>query len=255
MSSCQHCGAPEDGAYCRRCGQKQATDRFTLRSVLTSALAEIVDLEQGVTATLYGLLRRPGTVVRDYWRRCTKPYVNPVRYFLFAVAALQLSLWQTGAAQNMVRGVLAGAQEGDDLGAVTSQAQALEVFGDYFVLFFIAGLVILAAVSWIASPQNLAEELIFHLFVWGHVALGWSLLNVLGHALAMPPGVQRGYALGTLGATVSYYVWADVAAHRPDTDRSLVRAAAEALGTLVLFVITYSALAGFVVGFVTSALA
>jgi len=93
MSSCQHCGATEDGAYCSRCGQKQETERFRLRSVLAPSLGEIVDLERSVSATVYSLSLRPAQVVRDYWRRCTQPYVNPVCYFLFAVTILQIALW------------------------------------------------------------------------------------------------------------------------------------------------------------------
>jgi len=94
----------------------------------------------------------------------------------------------------MVAGFLAGSQdEGNpqDLAAITSQAQALEIFGDYFALFFVAGILILAGVSWIGSAQNIAEELIFHLFVWGHIALVWAPLNVAGHAI---PALQIGRA-------------------------------------------------------------
>jgi hypothetical protein len=232
-------------------------ERFRLWSVLASSLAEIVDLERGVSATVYGLSVRPARVVRDYWRRCTRPYVNPVRYFLFAITVLQIALWQTGAAQGMVEGFLAGSQDAadgdpDSLAAITSRAQALEIFGDYFTLFFVAGILILAGVSWIGSARNIAEELIFHLFVWGHIALAWALLNVAGHAIPALGGSSYGAVV--LLTSVGYYAWADATAHQPDVDRSLARSLVEALATLLLFAFAYAALSGFVVGLLTSAL-
>jgi hypothetical protein len=56
-----------------------------------------------------------------------------------------------------------------------------------------------------------------------------------------------------LGVTVAYYTWAHVGAHRPDSGYPWWREALEALGTLFLFVVTYTALAGFASGLVIAA--
>lgn len=250
--TCQNCGMPEEGAYCSRCGQKQVTGRFTLRSILTSALAELANLDRGSFATAYRLTTEPGKLIRDYWARRTQPFVNPVRYFLFAVAAYQVALWQTGAAQNMVRGFLKGG-DGDPK-AVTSTSEALQFFGDYFVLFFVVGVLVLALVSRIGSPRNVAEELILQLYTWGHVALLLAVSMGVGHVIPIPASLRYMFGVAVLVGTVAYYVWADAAAHRPDTDRSTWRDAVEALGTLFLFVFAYTALIGFLAGLLAEAL-
>lgn len=60
--------------------------------------------------------------------------------------------------------------------------------------------------------------------------------------------------VAVLAGTVAYYMWADATAHRPDTNWSMWRAAFEALGTLFLFVLAYTALIGFLAGLLAEAL-
>ena len=250
MHTCQNCGTPEEGAYCSRCGQKQATGRFTLRAVVATALAELADMDRGSLATAYRLTTEPGTLVRDYWSRRTQPFINPVRYFLFAVAAYQVVLWQTGGAQDMVRGFLEADRDAgnESLQAVTSTSEALQFFGDYFVLFFVVGVLVLALISRIASPRNVAEELIFQLYAWGHLALLWAVSMGIGHMVPIPSPLRYMFGVAVLAGTVAYYVWVDAAAHCPDTDWSLWRDAVEALGTLFIFVVAYTFLIGLFVG-------
>lgn len=47
----------------------------------------------------------------------------------------------------------------------------------------------------------------------------------------MPPWLASGFEWEVLVLTIVYYVWTDVIAHRPDTSRSVGRAALEAIGT------------------------
>jgi hypothetical protein len=209
----------------------------------------MVNLERGAAATVYRLTVAPGALVRDYWSRRTRPFVNPIRYFLFAVAVFQVVLWQTGGARSIVQGFLEGRQNaGETLQSITSQAEALRGFGEYFLVFLVAGVLILALVSRIGSPRNGADELIFHLYTWGHLSLLWSLLTMLGYTVPIPSASEVVFEAGTLVLTVAYYVWADVTAHRPDTNRPVWRAALEAIGTLFLFVVAYAFLAGTVAG-------
>ena len=255
MHTCQNCGRPEEGAYCSHCGQKQATGRFTLRAVVATALTELVDLDRGSLTTAYRLTTAPGTLVRDYWSRRTQPFINPVRYFLFAVAIYQIVLWQTGGAQDMVRGFLdADRDVGGNLQAVTSPSEALQFFGDYFVLFFVVGVLMLALFSRIYSPRNVAEELIFQLYAWGHVALLWAVSMGIGHMVPIPSPLRDMFGVAVLVGTVAYYVWVDAAAHHPDTDWSMWRDAVEALGTLFIFVFAYVFLSGILIGMLVEAL-
>lgn len=93
MNTCPNCGTAVPETYCPSCGQKYEEKRFTLGTIFSALLKEVVDLESGFLATVVGLSTAPGRVVRDYWRRRTKPYLNPAKYFLFAATVLQLMLW------------------------------------------------------------------------------------------------------------------------------------------------------------------
>ena len=241
---CQNCGAATSDAYCARCGQKQHTERFTLGAVLRTSLAEAVELENGFLATLLGLFRQPGRVVRDYWRRCTKPYMNPVKYFLFALTVLQLVFWQTGALGDAVSGLVSGCDAASDSGHALSRADVLRAFSDYFVAFFAAGIPLQSALVQWGTPRSYAEHLIFYLFVGGHLALLWSVL--LPIAMAVPVANADYYLL--LPVAIAYYVWAFVAAHGPDTTSSTWTVVAGATLTLFIGLVLYTVVLGVCVG-------
>ena len=236
--TCPFCGSAVAKTYCPACGQKYEDRRFTLGAVLSSLLREIVDLESGFLATVVGLSRTPGRVVRDYWARCTKPYLNPAKYFLFAATVFQLVLWQTGAANNFIEGFLAADEE-----ISVSRARALRFLGDYFVLVFATGLPVLTVASYWGTERNLAEHTIFQLYVVSHGALLWSVLLPITMWISIP---KIGYLL--FPVIVAYYVWAYVTAHRPDTDHGSVRESIQALGTLVLFAVLYVFVLGVSIG-------
>ena len=101
----------------------------------------------------------------------------------------------------------------------------------------------------------MAEELIFQLYVWGHLALLWAIATGIGHMIPFPSPLRDMFGVAVLVGTVVYYVWADAGAHSPDTDWSIWRDAVEALGTLFLFVFAYTFLSGILVGILVEALA
>lgn len=245
MTNCHNCGAITEGRYCAECGQEQVSGRFELRSVVAVALSEAFSLNRGALATAYRLTVAPAKLVRDYWQRRTKPYVNPVRYFLVAVAALQLVLWQTGAAPEMVREFLAGyAAGGPALDDVLSPAAVLQSFADFFVLFFVAGVLLLALASRWGSPRNVAEELILQLYTWGHLAFLWSLIGLFVEIFGQAPQGKGWFGGGVLALTAAYYVWVDAGAHGPDTEPGVWRDGLRAIGTLAVFAVGYAFLAG-----------
>lgn len=248
MKTCPNCETAVADSYCPTCGQKYEDERFTLTSVLSTVLKEVVDLKSGVLATVVGLSKNPGGVVRDYWARCTKPYLNPAKYFLFAATVFQLVLWQTGAASNLVEGFLAA-----DEGHSVSRARALRFLGEYFVLVFATGLPVLTVASYWGTKRNLAEHAIFHLYVSGHVALFWGFLFLVQPLLSITSYSGKAvFWILFLASPASYYVWTYVTAHRPDTDHGLLRASMQALGTLILFAVLYVFFYGISVGVYTN---
>lgn len=236
--TCPSCGTAVAETYCSTCGQKYEDDRFTLGSIFSALLKEIMDLESGALKTLVGLSMAPGRVVRDYWQRCTKPYLNPAKYFLFAVTVLQLVLWQTGVGTSFLHGVLDALLEGDE-GIGVSQAYAIRFLGDYFALFFATGLPFLVITSYWGTERNPAEHVIFHLYASGHVALLWSLFVLLVALISSSMADFLAIIFAALVFSIAYYAWTYVTAHQPDTDHSVGREIAQALGTLVLFAVLY----------------
>jgi len=244
MSTCPNCGTAVAETYCPACGQKYEDERFTLGAVLSTALEDLVNLESGALATVVGLSWAPGRVVRDNWARCTKPYLNPAKYFLFAFTVFQLVLWQTGFAGGFVEGIFGAS---DDVSV--SRAQALRFLGDYFVLFCATSLPFLTVASYWGTERNLAEHAIFQLYVAGHVALLWSLFFLVGELLSITtPVVELIVALAVLLAPVFYYLWAYVTAHQPDTGHSLGREILQGIGTLILFAVLYVFFLVFLIG-------
>lgn len=236
MKQCPNCDSTVAGTYCSRCGQRYATGRFTLRSVLATLAIEVTDLESGIFATAYELTVRPGRLIRSYWHRATAAYANPVKYFLLAVTILQLVLWQTGGASEFVEGFL----RSEDALAV-SRATALQFFNDYFAGLFAAALPLAALVTRLGSPRNLAEEMIFHLYTAGHLSVLWSLLFLIDRFLPVSLGL-----IGTV--TVGYFTWALATARRPDTGQSVWRAVGHAVARFAVIAVLYAATAGFFVG-------
>jgi hypothetical protein len=239
---CPNCGAAVSEAYCAHCGQKYHEERFTLWTVLRTSLAEAVELENGFLATLLGLSHRPGQVIRDYWRRCTKPYMNPVKYVLFALTVLQIVFWQTGALGDAVSGLVSGFENAPRSPTGLSRADVIRTFSDYFVAFFAAGIPVQSALVQWGNPRSYAEHLIFNLFVGGQLALVWSVLLPVAFLL---PVAKTGYAL--LPITAGYYIWAYATAHGPDTDSRWTPVAAAVL-TLVCAVFVYTMILGFSIG-------
>jgi len=242
MKRCPNCDAIVEAAYCGRCGQRYTTEPYAMTSVLSAFASEVTDLESGFLATGYGLTTRPGHLIRRYWRRATASYVNPVKYFLFAVTALQLVLWQTGGASDFVEGFLRVERD-----LSVSRGAALQFFNDYFSALFAAALPVAALITQVGSPRTLAEEFIFHFYVAGHLSMLWSALFLIERLVPVPSWLAGAMTMG-------YFTWALATARRPDTGRSAWRAVGRAAASFVVIVVLYAALAGFLVGIASAAL-
>jgi len=209
---CASCGAERRGTYCPSCGQRHHDGPLSLPVLMRRFVAESFDVEQGFLATLISLTRRPGTVVRDFWRGATKRYMNPVRYFLVFLSLAQFIAWQTGTVESVVTGFLDGG--GHDLSV--SRAAAIQFTKDYLVLFEALSLPLVVAFHTAFSKQTAAENVVLGLYAYGHGALLFTLLTLLHTAI-------DSYVIEALSLLVgpAYYATLYAAASRQSWGRSL----------------------------------
>jgi hypothetical protein len=149
---CLNCGKPVDTPYCAHCGQSIKTHRFSLkRVVIKDTIEKLLDWERGVGRTLWGLFRRPGTMLRHYLYGQRKKYMQYLR-FLFIVLILEYIL-----------DFFSGVRFTD----ITGEGEAFEVFGNFITGY--AKLYLLAVIPfnaffgyWIfrRASFNLAEHLV-----------------------------------------------------------------------------------------------
>ncbi len=145
LACCSNCGATLSGPYCAACGQK-VRPRVTLRSIAIEGLARVADLDEAgdLMSTIRDLVVRPGTVIRDWNRGRTKPYVGPfsVLTIAFAVAAF------TGIQSGGFRG-----GGGPLAGQIT------------FLVALPCLLGLLGRLVFLRGPRNLAEHLVANAYL------------------------------------------------------------------------------------------
>ncbi len=86
---CRNCGAPLTTPFCSECGQKRA-QRVGGRQIGEELWNKFKPLDADVLVAAGLLLRRPGTVAREYVFGARKRYVNPVKLLLIGAAFLLL---------------------------------------------------------------------------------------------------------------------------------------------------------------------
>jgi hypothetical protein len=200
-SECANCGAPLRDRYCAWCGQRDRPHRITLRGELGGFAKEVFDLDRGLLHTFLGLCRRPARVVRDYLRGRTVAYTHPGKYFLLALAVLQLAAYLTGAVGDFSSGLT----EESELLTASQVTSAI----DRFFVFLAGPAVILLA--WLqrrvfgGAGLHYGEHLVFALYVTAQQALIWTVALIASHLLRGPfPHLPVVIAFA---ATGGYYLW------------------------------------------------
>lgn len=87
---CKNCGMKFSGDYCPQCSQRVLKVPMTLRS-LSENLLELIDLNRGFFHTTKVLIKSPNVLISDYLNGRTRPYNNPIRYFLTVISLIILA--------------------------------------------------------------------------------------------------------------------------------------------------------------------
>lgn len=170
VSACTHCGNDQVAAYCAACGQRVRPGRLALRSSVGHAVSEFLGVERGLLRTAIDLTLRPGRVAGEYLAGRTRPYMNPIRYFLLMVTLAQLVVIAFGVVEQFARGAISARGEGDAESVASSIGEYWVVFGALMVPIFA-----FFARALFRGGRNYAEHLALQFFFIGHAALILSL--------------------------------------------------------------------------------
>ena len=92
--ACQNCGAPLDGEYCARCGQRHEPHVHTLAHFASEAFESVTHADSRLWRTIGYLLVKPGFLSREFFSGRRARYLPPFRLYLvisllfFVVAGL-----------------------------------------------------------------------------------------------------------------------------------------------------------------------
>ena len=185
---CTSCHAELIGPYCAQCGQKHRKNRYSLKSILQDALSQLLSLDRGVFHTTILLFRKPAEVVSQYVSGKSRPFTNPIRFFLIWVTVAQLAALWSGGLADFAQGLADGGAS--DL----YSADANEIVS-FLTRYYVTGLALSfpflalgTLVFFFSSGRNLAENLIFHLYLVGQSALyisfSFLVLGIFGDQAA-----------------------------------------------------------------------
>ena len=91
---CLNCGARLAGPFCSACGQKKA-GRIGVKTVRSEAWSRFRWFEWDKIRSAFGVVRRPGTVARQYVLGMRKDHTHPLTLLMLAIGVLVVVLGQT----------------------------------------------------------------------------------------------------------------------------------------------------------------
>jgi len=93
--NCRNCNTQvvDESRFCTNCGEKIPFKRLTVKSILTSAFQNFLDIDNKFLKTFRNLFIRPEVVIDDYAKGFRKNYVNVIGYLGIAVTLVGLQFF------------------------------------------------------------------------------------------------------------------------------------------------------------------
>jgi hypothetical protein len=88
--SCKNCGIEFSGHYCPQCSQRVVKVPMSF-GPLNENILELIDFNKGFFHTTKVLFKSPNVLINDYLNGRTRPYNNPIRYFLTVISLIILA--------------------------------------------------------------------------------------------------------------------------------------------------------------------
>lgn len=183
-SICKNCGSTNVTTFCADCGQKVIEERWTVKRLISSAFSNVFNLEKGFFFTFREMLLRPGVVISDYLKGRTKPYSNPFRFAVIAIAIgvfLSISLQVFNAQMEQVMEMYRTIGIINDAEGEARYRKGLNFvfkFINFIPFLYIPFLGIVSKLFFKKWKRYYAEHLIMHIYVLGQVTL-YGIVNTI----------------------------------------------------------------------------
>ncbi len=203
VAFCDQCGSNLTGPYCGQCGGPASAPRLELRAVLGDAVRQVVELDLPIVRTAIGLTRRPGQVVQSYISGRRGWCTSPIKYALLTTALLVAMLTVFDVDLAVVRIQVSGEEAvGRDVRITQAVRSIIQQYFNVFTL--LAAPCFALTTRWLfrRSGLNLAEHLVFGLFLIGQTALLRALLAPFGALEHPAPRIVL------VVVEFAYFVWA-----------------------------------------------
>lgn len=176
---CKNCNTEYAGVFCPACGQKLITERFTIREGIFNVVGIVFNFDRGLWPTIYGLLVRPGEVLREYTSGITVKYFHPFR-FLFLMLTISVLLMAAFGINDYLQGEYATKISGHPLSDPVKEM--MTIINSYNHLLIASSMPVLALASWLffrSRNYNYAEHLIIVSYAFGvTVFLGLLIMPI-----------------------------------------------------------------------------
>jgi hypothetical protein len=91
---CKNCDASLNGKFCSHCGQKGDIHQITMPHLGHEVFHALTHTDKGILLLIKDLLRRPGTVAKEYIEGKRKKYFSPFSFIVISTALSALLAYQ-----------------------------------------------------------------------------------------------------------------------------------------------------------------
>lgn len=209
MIVCKNCATAYTGDFCYHCGQAAATDRITVRQILTDTFFSVVKVNRGFLFTVKELSLRPGAAIEAYVAGKRLLYYAPHKYlFLIGTIATFLTARYRPFSGEYASGMIFN-------GGINAFFREFLQYADaYTTVINIITIPVFALFSWLlfrAHAFNYAENLVLNAYITSQQLL---LFILLVPALEVMPAAKTWLLPGYTLLTVVYNGWVYVAFFR-----------------------------------------
>ena len=203
---CKNCGESVSGNFCTYCGQSTRVGKINLPNFLQELSASVFQVEKGLFFTIWEVLIRPGTTLRNFIQGKRKNYFKPFA-FLLTLSTIYILLAEVTDLDTwfdaFYTGWMAGASD------TQQDSHAQKVLGWFVINYRFSTLALLPVFS-LASylsfrkfGYNYLEHVVINCYISGMQALIYAVCT-LGEALLRNEVVESASFFVSMG----FNIWA-----------------------------------------------
>jgi len=175
-SCLQVSGENPEEKYCKYCGVKLAPKRLNLKEILKDFLKQFFELDLPLLNTLKEMMVSPGRFCREYIQGTRSRKTNPLQFYIVSISIYFFLYFALDINESIQQKVTDYQQFSPD--APVQLLSVIERFNHiifsnikYFSFLIIPSLALILRIFFRKKPFNIAETLVFVLFLQGESSL------------------------------------------------------------------------------------